>query len=67
MTVRGGDLRVGDVIEVWWQPRRDTIIELRPYRGPLANLFPAGAQIAIFAQLRNGMTIDNSDIYERIN
>jgi hypothetical protein len=27
------DLRVGDVIAVWWAPGRDTIIGLRSYDG----------------------------------
>lgn len=65
-TVRGSELRVGNTIEVWWAPRRDTIVEFRPYRGPLEHLFPAGARIAIFALLKTGMTIDNGDVYERV-
>lgn len=64
--VYGGELKVGDTIEVWWQPNRDTITELVPYTGKLAHLFPEGAQLASFLILRTGMTIDNSDIYERI-
>jgi hypothetical protein len=67
MTVSGSELKVGDTIEVWWTPRRDTIVGLKPYTGPLANLFPEGAQIAEFALLKTGMTIDNSDLYVRIN
>lgn len=61
--VRGKDLEVGDVIEVWWAPRRDTITRLEPYTGTLQDLFPEGAQIARFAQCTGGMTIDNSDVY----
>lgn len=61
--VLGASLRVGDTIEVWWSPRRDTITRLQPYRGPLAHLFKDGAQIASFALLRTGMTIDNSADY----
>jgi hypothetical protein len=63
-TIKGSDLKVGDVMKVWWQTHRDTITELRPYRGPLQSLWPEGAQIAIFAYLTTGMTIDNSDDYE---
>lgn len=62
--VRGASLKVGDTVAVWWRPKRDTITALRPYTGPLAHLFPKGAQIAEFALLRGGMTIDNDDSYE---
>jgi hypothetical protein len=61
--VRGKSLEVGDVIEVWWAPRRDTITRLKPYKGPLEYLWKEGAQIAYFAQCTGGMTIDNSDVY----
>lgn len=66
-TTRGADLKIGNVIEVWWSPKRDTIVEMHPYRGPLEYLFPKGAQIAIFAQFKCGMTIDNDDVYEVID
>lgn len=65
--VFGRDLKVGDVIEVWWKPQRDVIIGLRPYEGPHGDLFPEGAQIALFALLKCGMTIDNGDWFHRIN
>ena len=61
--VLGKDLRVGDTIEVWWAPNRDTITELRPYTGRLAHIFPEGAQLASFAICRGGMTINNADPY----
>lgn len=64
--VFGSDLKVGDVIEVWWTPKRDTITALEPYTGPLAYLFPKGAQIARFAMC-SGMTIDNGDTFVRLN
>lgn len=64
-TVTGSDLRVGDTIEVWWQPGRDTITALRPYAGPLT-CFKHGAQLADFALMRTGMTIENGSDYERI-
>ena len=66
MTVFGKELRVGDTIVVWWSPGRDTITELRPYDGPLAHLFPEGAQLAEFALNTTGMTIDNSAFFELI-
>jgi hypothetical protein len=59
--VRGNELKLGDVIDTWAGKKR--IIALQPYRGPLAYLFPAGAQIATF-DLGGGMTIDNSDLFE---
>lgn len=62
----GSTLRVGDVIEVWWQPNRDTIIALRPYTGPLKHLWKHGAQIADFAILETGMTIDNGAYYAHL-
>lgn len=65
-TVLGADLRVGDVIETWWQPNRDTILSLVPYTGPLVSLFPDGAQIAAFAVNKSGMTINNGELFERI-
>lgn len=66
VTVNGSDLRPGDVIEVWWQGGRDTIMSLQPYRGPLAHLFPQGAQLAAFAICKSGMTIDNAATYKVI-
>lgn len=64
--VDGKDLRVGDTIEVWWTPRRDTITDLRPYTGKLASLWPTGARIAGFAICATGMTIGNDEQYDLI-
>lgn len=61
---RGSELKVGDVIEVWWKPGRDTVLSLEPYTGPLVHIFPDGAQIASLAMLVCGMTIDNNDIFK---
>lgn len=63
MRVLGTDLRAWDVIEVWWSPKRDTIISLKPYTGAIAHVFRAGAQIAEFAMNKNGMTIENDAIF----
>lgn len=65
--VRGNELRVGDTIEVWWSPRRDTITNLTPYTGPLKHIFTAGARIALFALNTGGMTIDHNETYFRIS
>lgn len=64
--VSGSALKVGDTIDVWWQPGRDRIVGLAPYAGPLAYLFKEGAQLATFALLKSGMTIENSLVYEVI-
>jgi hypothetical protein len=60
-TITDTELRVGDTIEVWWAPHRDTITALYPYRGPLACL--QGGQIAEFAILKSGMTIEPGSEY----
>ena len=64
METLGGNLKVGQAIEVWWSGGRDIITGLRPYTGPLAYLFPEGAQLADFVVNKAGMTIDNSDYYK---
>ncbi len=61
--VLGSELKVGDTIVVWWQPNHDTITKLVPYTGPL-KIWKDGAQLADFAILKTGMTIDNGDYYE---
>lgn len=56
--VYGSDLKVGDTIETWWHPGRDTITDLFPYIGPLAHLWQGTARIAAFALNNVGMTIE---------
>jgi len=58
--IDGNDLRIGDTIEVWWAPNRDTIIGLAPYKGPLEHLWSkyGGAAIGRFALMKGGMTIE---------
>lgn len=58
--LHGSELRVGDTIKVWWQPGRDTITGLVPYRGPLEYLWrdDGGAMLAEFAIMKTGMTIE---------
>ncbi|WKZ86250.1 hypothetical protein N5B55_04690 [Ralstonia pickettii] len=60
-TKRGRDLEAGDVIEVWWKPRRDIITALRPYNGPIECL--RGGFLADFAINRVGMTIEPDALY----
>jgi hypothetical protein len=62
-TVDASELRVGDTIEVWWQPNRDTITDLYPYQGPYEKTILEGAQIAEFAILKSGMTIEKGSQY----
>lgn len=64
--VLGKELKIGDVIETWWAPNRDTILSLETYIGPLT-CFPEGAQIAGFAMNASGMTIENGMTYSRIS
>ena len=68
MNVLGTELRVGDTIEVWWSPNRDTITSLKPYNGPLSYLWPEGqAQLAEFALSRTGMTIEPHMMFKVLN
>lgn len=46
MQKMGKNLCAGDVLEVWWAPRSDTIMKLEPYIGAL---WPEGARVATFA------------------
>lgn len=63
-TVRMEDLCVGDTIEVWWQPGRDTIIGLWPYTGSLKCI--EGAKLADFAIFKVGMTLEPGALYVRV-
>ncbi len=59
--ITGSEIKVGDVLNLWLGKVR--VVALKPYTGPLAHLFPQGAQLADFDQ-KGGMTIDNGDFYE---
>ena len=58
----GAALKVGDVIRFPFS-KMHRITKLEPYTGPLAYLFPEGAQLASF-DTGLGMTIDNSNYYD---
>jgi hypothetical protein len=60
--VRGSNLKVGDIMVM--AGRRDMIVSLRPYRGPLARYFPEGASTAEFSMFGGGMTINHGEYYE---
>lgn len=64
MLVRGSDLRVGDVIAVWWNGGNDTITSIRPTKTMLTDVFPEGIKVATFVFNRSGMTIDVRQTYE---
>ncbi len=68
-TVAGRDLKVGDVLKVWWRPGRDTITTIEPYKGPYESMFQKesdGASIARFAVWTLGMTIPHNEAYDVI-
>lgn len=52
---------MGDVIEVWWAPNRDTVTRIYPYKGPLEYLWPKGAVIVETTFCRHGYTADVTD------
>lgn len=62
--VRGEELQVGDTVEVWWQPKRDTVVAFRPHTGALAAEV-CGVRIADFA-LGGAVTITPDDTFEVI-
>ena len=62
--IDANELKVGDTIEVWWAPGRDTVIAIDPYNGPLKDIISC---IARFALLKSGMSIGHTDQFNRIN
>jgi hypothetical protein len=66
MTKTVAQLRVGDMIKVWWDPGQDTITELKPYTGPLLNLLGAGTKLASFRIYKLGMTLSTKERFETI-
>lgn len=66
MTKTTSQLKVGDTIEVWWAPRRDTITSLKPYNGPLLALLGEGTKLAEFALNKTGMTLESGAVFETI-
>lgn len=59
------ELKAGDTIEVWWAPKRDTIIKIEPYVGPLK--VAKDAVIAYFGIMIGGMTMFPGEEYEVVN
>lgn len=63
--VLGKDLKVGDVVKVWWSPGFDKIVGLRPYNGRLDCL--KDAKLADFALYQVGMTIEAGIVFEVVS
>jgi hypothetical protein len=64
--VFGHELMVGDMIEGLVPESLDKIWKLTPYDGPLEYLFKEGAKIALFADDRPPMIIDNGALFTRV-
>lgn len=63
LTIRGHELRVGDVLRsCWWVPGQgpDTVVELRPMVIP-AHLELPPARVAVFVLCPGGMTVFDTD------
>ena len=61
-TVKANEVRIGDVLEVWWAPHRDTVVAIRSYEGPLECL--RGGWVFQFALLPSGeMTVAPDDFF----
>lgn len=63
MQIKGTELKVGDIIEVWWKPGHEQIITLEPYTGP----FDFVCSTAKFGIFPLGMSITRDESYEVIN
>src|SRR5438046_3416879 len=62
----GRDVQVGDELKVWWPPYKDTVVEILPYSGPMDVLYRAGARRMIFAINKQGLTMENDEMYDVI-
>lgn len=60
MIVKGQDLRIGDVVKVWWS-KQDVIIGFRPLS---KEVWPGHRRAAIFAQIDAGMTVPDDTNFE---
>lgn len=66
--VYGKDLKVGDVVSVWWSNEAGAeIIRFDPYRGKYSDIFD---RIAVFKAIRTvnpmGMSISDKDTFKLI-
>lgn len=60
--IQGKNLQPGDTVDVLWGNGRDTIVSMRPYTGPIAEL--ADARVASFVHNERGMTITAGALFE---
>lgn len=68
-SVKNPTLKVGDVIEVWWNGGYDTITRIKPYNNmppAIKAIIPNGAFFAYFVNCRTGMTMPNDDYSEKV-
>lgn len=64
-TIEAQDVKVGDILEVWWNPSRDTVTAIRSYQGPLECM--QGGWIFEFALLPSrGMTVAPGDRFQKV-
>lgn len=63
--ISGDSLKVGDTIEVWWKPNRDTITKIEPYDGPMRKYGITG--ILRFALNPTGMSFCDDDDFTLIS
>lgn len=61
MQVKAEDLCVGDTIEVWWKPGKDTITAISPYDGNLSDIM---CGVATFALSEVGMSLEIGSYFE---
>lgn len=65
MMVHASKIKVGDVVEVWWAPRRDTVIGIHPYKGRLECM--KGGWIFEFAALPSKrMSVSPIDRFRKV-
>ena len=60
----GRDLAAGDTILILG--RRERIIGFRPYTGPLQCLTERNARIAVLDVLEGGITVCDTDVFDRV-
>lgn len=54
-------LKVGDTIQCWWYPGRDTITDIQPYNSKIFG--DKKVKIASFALNKTGMTLEPNSTY----
>jgi hypothetical protein len=65
-TIEAHEVKVGDTLEIWWAPHRDTVVAIRPYTGRLECL--KGGWIFRFALLPSKeMSVAPGDCFQRAN